>query len=494
MFNKKLLIAFAFIMVIAFLPAKAQENELGQYLVSSVKKTVSLDLEDAKLVDVLKMLSQQSGLNFVSSEAVVERKITLYLENAFLKEALDIIFMVNNLAYDYYPGANIFTVKEMGKPTIELQTKVYYLKYTRISSANIQQEIDAKLSSAGSSGSSSGSTGGGEGIIKSIEKVITAQGKVSGDAITNALIITDVPSQFPVLDRLVASLDKPSPRVMIEVEMLDVSKRLIDRMGVDYSTSAGGGLTFNFVPARAKTNFPFPHRLTKGTNAGSRIPAESHMGIIDASSFNMFLQMVNQDSTTKVLARPRILTLSNETAEVNLTINEAIGVTTEEGESGSLAQTIERMETGTKLRVTPQVNPHSGEITLFVEVFTKEARDSGLSVPGLSGGNIKNPEERGTKAVLRLLDGETLLIGGLIKENKEDSVTKIPFLGDIPILGNLFKYRVKDRQERELLVFLTPHLVGEKTVLAKKEEMFLREQADPTRNKAISSALNRHSK
>ena len=100
---------------------------LGDYIITSLKKTVSLDLQNAKMMDVLKMLSQQSGLNFVASDAVQDREVTLYFENASMQEAINILFKANNLAYDYYPDANIFVVKELGRPVIETQTKCILL-------------------------------------------------------------------------------------------------------------------------------------------------------------------------------------------------------------------------------------------------------------------------------------------------------------------------------------------------------------------------------
>jgi type II secretory pathway component GspD/PulD (secretin) len=191
------------------------------------------------------------------------------------------------------------------------------------------------------------------------------------------------------------------------------------------------------------------------------------------------------------LARPQILTLSNETAEVTLTTDEAIGVTTTTAETGT-TQEVERAETGTKLRVTPQVNLETKEITLFVEVFTRETKDSGISVSGLTG-NIKNPEERGARAVIRLKDGETLMLGGLIKKNKSETITKIPLLGDLPFLGRFFRYKDKDDEERELLVFLTPHIIEEEMFYHKKLSLH-REQLDSLREESIKLTLDKFSK
>jgi type II secretory pathway component GspD/PulD (secretin) len=469
-----------------------QDNFYGDYLIAGVKKTVSLDLEEANLVDVLKVLSQQIGLNFVSTEAVRDRKLTLYLEGVPLKEAMDIIFKANNLAYDYYPEANIFVVKEMGKPSIELKTKVYYLKYARVKSSRIQREITDKIEEE--EGVTSGETieteeGTEEGIKEAVKKVLTEYGKVTEDPLTNSLIVVDVPSQFPIIDELIKKLDIPLPRVLIEVEMLDVSRNTVDKLGVKYTQ----GIYGKFTAGAYKTPFPFPKRFLNSINWSKSPERTLTLGTLDLQSFEIILQFLSRDTSTKFLARPRILTLSNETAEVTLTADEAIGVTTTTTEGGTTTQNIERTEAGTKLRVTPQINLETKEVTLFVEIFTREAKDSGISVTGLVG-NIKNPEERGTKAVIRLKDGETLMLGGLIKKEKEATITKIPILGDIPFLGRFFRYKDKDKdKERELLVFLTPHIIEEEAFFHKKLSLH-REQLDSARKESIRLTLDKFSK
>ena len=178
-------------------------------------------------------------------------------------------------------------------------------------------------------------------------------------------------------------------------------------------------------------------------------------------------------------------------------LNEAIGVSKTEatGGSGTTTFTIEREETGTKLRVTPQVDMETGEVTLFVETVVKEAKDSGFTFAsaGFVSGTIKNPEERSATAVARLKDGETLLMGGLIKKEGSNQKTKLPILGDIPIIGNAFRWKFDDVQERELLVFLTPHIIGGKPVLAGGSGFSQREQGSFKRE-SMRVALDRYSR
>ena len=461
----------------------------GDYLISGTKRNVSMDLENASLVDVLKALSQQSGLNFVSTEAVKERKLTLYFRDVPLKNAMDIIFKANGLSYDYFPDAKIFVVKEMGKPRIELKTKIYNLKYTRLKYSRFQQEIDDLMSSETNNSDSNTTSDDTSGILEAVKGVLTENGRVTKSDYTNSLIVVDVPSQFPVIDNVINALDKPQPKVMIEVEMLDVSKNLVDKLGIDYAN----GLTGQFTGGTYMTTFPFSDKLFKkrGVDLSSGIKASS----VDLSSLTSVLQFLSTDTTTKFLARPKILTLSNETAQVNITTDEAIGVTQTITDT-STTYDVERTDTGTKLRVTPQVDPISHEITMLVEIYNKEAKDSGIALAGMTSGNLKNPEERGARSVVRLKDGQTLLIGGLIRQDDAETKDKVPFIGDIPFFGSLFRYSNKQNKDRELLVFLTPRIVTDDDTDTHHSSAIQvpHEQSLSARDEAINIALDSFSK
>ncbi|MCK5287954.1 MAG: hypothetical protein KAJ79_02745, partial [Candidatus Omnitrophica bacterium] len=312
-----ILIFFTFFYIDKVLPQTFID---GADMMTVSQKTVSMDLEKARMVDVLKMLSQQTGLNFVTTEAVRGREVTLYMDKVPLKQAMDLIFEANNLAYDFYPESKAFIVKEMGKPSIELRTKIYRLKYVRVSGSRLQKEISEKM----------GETGGdSDGLKGALGGVLTEVGKVIEDSATNSLIVIDVPFQFKIIDEVIRKLDISNPTVMISVEMLDVSKSKLDKMGFKFEN----GLYAKYTPGARSSHYPFTRSLVK--NAGSQLESSSDssnslLGILDLRSFTTVMQFLTEETTTKFIARPKILTLSNETAEVNITAQEAIGVTTTE--------------------------------------------------------------------------------------------------------------------------------------------------------------------
>jgi len=484
---------FIFFFILCLLPLKLPAADQSSF--GDSKITISMDFQDANLKDVVKIFSIQSGLNFIASEAVQDRKITLFLDKVPIKEAMDKLFKANNLAYELDEEAKIFIVKDWGKPEIDTITKVFYLKYATVSSSSIKEEMYNQVSSVGttSGGGSTGSSTSGEsgkwtsekdvGITNAVKKNLSAQGSIIEDYRTNSLIVTDMPNRMPVIEKLIASLDLPAPQVMLEVEMLDVSKNIVDKIGLEF-----GQNPFTFVVPGNRHVESFIGDMTKRSLS---IPGAAG-AIIFGHTYAEVLDFLRTQTDTKTLARPRLLTLNNEPAEIMITTDEVIGETVNYDDQGNIiSRTAERKTTGVSLRVTPQINLETGEITMFLYPSIKEAATSAFSA------NYRDPEERGTKSLVKVKDGETVILGGLIRNEFYQTITKLPILGDIPFIGALFRHKnkTKDRQ-RELIVFITPHIVKDTNVefaQAKKTSLLTKEQitVSPSgRQLAIDASLN----
>ncbi|PIS34242.1 MAG: hypothetical protein COT38_01125 [Candidatus Omnitrophica bacterium CG08_land_8_20_14_0_20_41_16] len=501
---------------------------LDEAMLSSGKEPViSMDLQDASLKDVLKILSIQSNLNFVASGALEDRKVTLYMEKAPLKEAMDKIFKANNLTYDLDRDASIFIVKDLGKPEVETITEVFYFKYATVSSSSLKEEMKNNKSSTTnttSSGSSSGSSSGNSssgtsssdntgkwkveddsGITQSIKKLLSKDGSVIEDFRTNSLIVTDIPSRMEVIRKVIASLDIPMPQVLLEVEMLDVSRDTVDALGVKFSGSVLTA-TLSGTPT-ATLGFPF--------NSWGKVFLPATGGSLAVgSSLAAQIDWLRTQTDTRYLARPKILTLNNETAEIAITKDEIMTLTKEWHDptataAGYYTYTIERATglsggltkegIGISLRVTPQINEETGEITMFIYPKSSSATQSTYITDQVA----LDPEIRSTKSVVRVKDGETVVLGGLIHNEKSVIITKLPILGDLPLLGAFFRHKnqTKDK-ERELLVFITPHIIKDSGVIDKKIEPaqpakkimpMLREQSTASvigRQSSINTYLN----
>jgi type II secretory pathway component GspD/PulD (secretin) len=259
-------------------------------------------------------------------------------------------------------------------------------------------------------------------------------------------------------------------------------------MGIKFGFEEGKGW-LRISGSEVETTFPLGRRLAK---TGANAPAKKFtMGTLSAN-LSAILEFLTTQTDTKYLARPRLLTLSNETAEIKITTNEAVGLetTTTAAEGTSVTtRAAERAETGVSLKVTPQVNPQTGDITLLIEPKVKEAKP-GATFDGIL---FKDPEERGTKSIVRVKDGQTIIIGGLLRTEFSTALTKVPFLGDIPILGALFRHRYSGpNKERELLVFITPHIIKEERLVRLEKPEILEREQEPLileRKEAIEEAL-----
>lgn len=476
----RLILLFLFISSFIFFfeitATESIDNVYGGYYIEEVEKTVSMDLEDVPLMSVIRALSEQTGLNFIATENVEERNITVYLDKVPLDKALDVIFKANGLAYDYFDDSKVFVVKDVGKPEVELVTKVFYLKYVRVGSGfsdsgSGESEDGGDDSAVGSSSGSNGSAG----LENALKHVMSEDGKVASDANSNSLIVKDFENRFPAIEEMISKLDVPSPRILIEVEVVDVDKRVVDTLGV---TQANGLTASISSPEEAfTTSFPFPS--TYGTslscdsvNGKTCLTGVSSVGV-DISSI---LTLLSSRATTKFLARPRILTLSNETAQIKISTNEAIGTRlTTTGEETNVE--IERAETGTILDVTPWANMNTRDITLKIKTTVKETKASAFTSSDFVSGQVQDPEERTAESVIRVSDGETVLMGGLIRNKDSANSSSIPFFRDIPFLGALFRGKDNDVSERELLVFITPHIVDETSALANSDFRGVREQS-----------------
>jgi len=502
----KVLILF---FILFFLPLKLPAAD--QLPFGDSNATISMDFQDANLKDVLKIFSIQSGLNFIASEAVQNRTITLFLDKVPIKEAMDQLFKANNLTYELDEESKIFIVKDWGKPQIDTVTKIFYLKYATVSSSSLKSEMSNYLSgssttSSGSSSSgSSGSGGSGKwaaesnvGITNAVKKILSNNptASVIEDYRTNSLIVTDVPSRMPVIERLIVSLDVPAPQVMLEVEMLDVSKNVVDQLGFDFSNA--GSFAMQVVNASNPVTFPLGFLAPEPSQKG----AFGYGTLSFPTNLKLVFDYLRTRTDTKFLARPRLLTLNNETAEIKIATNESIGVsTTTQGTTTTQSQ-VERAETGVLLRITPQINAEGGEITMFIYPEVSAAGQGNTFISNGNNFQYRDPEVRSTKSVVRIRDNETVLLGGLIRNEFNQVETKLPILGDLPIIGAFFRHKggtsssPAENKERELIVFITPHIVkdrnlelaqAKKTTAIPKEEIAV---LPPERRLAIDASLN----
>ncbi len=464
-------------------------ENIDDFLYPQMKtKRISMDFENAEITDVLKILSQQSGLNFIASDDVSGIRLSLYLDGVSVRDALEYILTANNLMYELKEGSNIFVVKTYD-PNKVLISRVYSLKYATVSYSKLKSAIKPEEEGSSTTSAVGGAnTGPLSGIVAAIKSILTERGSIVEDERTNSLVVTDESKSFPAIEQTIARLDVRVPQILIEVEMLDISKSTADLLGAKF-----GGSPLTFKGGEKDSVFPF-NEDNKEDDGFVFKDAQYRVSTLSFAGLSFTLQFLRTQTDTKNLARPRILTLNNETAEINVKTDEAIGISTNttssDGTSNSSIEA-ERVATGVFLKVTPQVNMETKEITMVVEPKVIEARTGQT----FSGQTFKDPEERGTKTILRVKDGDTIIMGGLLRNEISDVKTKVPLLGELPILGKAFRHKNKTDSQRELVIFITPHIVGEEKIAHNSESTrsgkIVREQGSSSeRLEMINQALS----
>jgi type IV pilus assembly protein PilQ len=435
-------------------------------------RNISMDFQQAALKDVLKVFSQQAGLNFVATENIENKQITLYLDNVTVRDALDSIMSANNLTYEQAAGSAIFIVKESGKPKIELMTKVYALDFARIAESG-----EGVVSAEGAFQETGGTSSGFTDIQPVIENLLSKGpdgsrlGSVVVDKRTNSLIITEVPDNFAIIEDTIKKLDSITPQALIEAEIVEIQTSALKSLGLEWGTNDG---TFvRFTGPTKITHFPFIRQsnpfsksllgdpgttetvTTDTSTTTSSIIQDPTLGVLSLQEFSFVIKALESNNMARYLAKPRIMSLSSETAEIKISSDTVVGVKkTSITDTGEVIEEAERVETGVTLKVTPTVN-QKGYITMTIEPEISRAVQSAYF------SNFVDPTKRSAKTTVMLKDGQTIAIGGLLKTDEEDSGRNVPGLSRIPLLGNLFRSKGRQSVETEIIVFITAHAILE---------------------------------
>ena len=437
---------------------------------------ISMDFQDANLKTVLKIFSQQSGLNFIASQNVQERTVTVYFDNVKVEDALNYIMKANNLGYEQESGTNIFIVKETGKPEIETVTKIYELKYAQL---NVPAKNESDSSDKKSTGKDEEPAAE---IVSVIKNMLSSNGKIVADKRSNSLIIKDVPSQFPIIEDLLARIDVRTPQVMIKVEVLEATTKAIENLGVNWSGSFG-----TYTGPVHNTIFPMNDALGRNNSSGEGIATT---GTFSMSGVTAAISALLTNSDTKILARPQVMAMNNETAKIELSSDEkdteTVTSTSSSTGVGATGRTWTSQKTGVILEVTPQISK-DGYVTMNLKPSVTELEPSRFLGPPAA----YDVHKRAAETTVIVKDGETVVIGGLIKSKHQDSVNKVPFFGDIPVLGAAFRYKSKDNTDRELIVFITPTIIKDSSFAA-LGSISEREQEKPkaVREKEVNTVLD----
>ena len=377
----------------------------------------SINFKNADLVDVIRLLSEQHGLNLVLGEEVTG-KITLRLKEVPLEKALDLILKANG--YTWFIDDNILLVKPAeGEIThsAELETRIFQLYF-----------LDAAM------------------VITALTEIFTSQGKavplssasaIGGEAAGNDLImVTDVPTNFELIERIIRTLDQENAQINISIKFIETTLKQDEAMGINWSLRADTSLSFGIG------------ELT--SHSGNKV----NLATLTPMTFAAMLQILSEDAGTTLLQEPQITTFNNSPATITVGTTIPVLVPQAEGSMfGAVPYTYQDQNVNVSLSVLPRINEN--------ELISMNINAAVQAITGYVGAEQRPiVSNRTTTTNVMVRNGETLLIGGLIFDQDDLTVGKFPVLGDLPFFRKFFRTNSKKKSQNELLIFITPTIIS----------------------------------
>lgn len=464
-------------------------------------RPVTFNFQDVPVRTVLQLIAEESNLNIVASDTV-QGNVTLRLINVPWDQALDIVLQAKQL--DKRRSGNVVWVapqaeiakfeqdKEDARIAIENRVETV-TEYIVVSYGNA--EDIAKLltdeSKGNQSGGAQGSGGGGGGGQQS-RGFLSPRGSISFDRRTNTLLVIDIPARVGEIRRLVSQLDKPVDQVLIEAKIVIATEDFARELGAKFGINGykdnvtyGNSITNTTASRNSITSVdnaynnalrtwdeggrvgPAPQRgaytLSGGNNvdlgvlAGGLIssnPATLAFSILNAGyKLDLELSAMQEEGRGEVISNPRVVTSNQREAVIKQ--GREIGYVTTQLSGGTVTQTVNFKEIVLELKVTPTITD-DGRVFLNLAVKKDELED----FIDTASGSVPLISKREVNTAVLVDDGNTVVIGGVYEFTDRSQASKVPFLADLPILGNLFKKKGRSKGKAELLIFVTPKVMG----------------------------------
>ncbi|MDD4294361.1 MAG: type IV pilus secretin PilQ [Candidatus Omnitrophica bacterium] len=438
----------------------------------------SIKFKDADIALVLKAVASNAykdgkKINIVKSPSV-QAVVDVDLEGVDWQTALKVILKAHDFGYEWVGDSIILVApfeelaQQRQKEALALEEEALRMKTFILSYAKVSD------------------------LSETIKGLLSDRGKMTTDTRSNAVVITDTQASLENIERNIVILDKMTQQVMIEVKIVETNLNKEENLGIkwDLNISASGSkrpTTFPWTTDSAGSKY-FPlveypssilteEETTVDTSSGYSSTSTTQTvlnslaagfpqvsdgdfayGTIDATGLGVALEALKARSGTEIVSNPKIMTMDNSPATIKVATEWPIPKYSFNQETGSWTITgFEFKPIGVNLSVIPQIN-NKGFITMEIvpeisEVTGEIAFDSGgATLP------LIDTQTSSTKVMVK--DGETLVIGGLIKDKTGDSSQKVPILGDIPLIGRLFTYKSKTEEKKDLLIFLTPRIIS----------------------------------
>ena len=409
-------------------------------LQQQMQKTISIAFRETPIDDVLRAIAEKANVDIIKSPQVIGT-VTATLTDVPLGEALDNILASHG--YGYVEDKNVIRVAPLAE--LAVKEEVMVSRIYRITYADVKD------------------------VAKTVKDFISQRGSVSASESTSNIIVTDTESRIKAIDTFIQEIDRITPQILVEARIYDITAQDKLDLGIEWFARRQS----YWDPA---TGLPTTNRQPYITSAYAGAvdkTANASVGLLNFGIWNDDLDIdatiraEQEDINAKLLANPRILVLDNEEAVFDIVQEYPYVERTITG--NTVTETVKFKPIGTKLQVTPHVT-RDGMLRLHI------MPEFGVKVGDVAmmSGTVPIVDTRKVDTIALVQDGQTVVIGGLRKKNVTQQTNKVPLLGDIPILGLLFRYEGEDVSNSELVVFITPRII-ERPVLTEAEKQALEE-------------------
>ncbi len=426
-------------------------------------RPVTFNFQDVPVRTVLQLIAEESNLNVVASDTV-SGNVTLRLINVPWDQALDIVLRAKGL--DKRRDGNVVWVapqdeiakyeqaKEDARIAIENRAEMI-TEYIPINYGNA--EDIAKLLTEESKSSS----GGGSGGTNAQRGFLSPRGSMSFDRRTNTLLIIDIPSKVAEVRRLVGLLDKPVDQVLIEARIVIATESFARELGAKFGIAgANENVLFNGNVAGNTANSGTPRPTPPAKSLNVDLPVVGAAGSLALSIINagyvldMELSALQTEGRGEVISNPRIVTSNQKEAVIRQ--GQEVGYVTisQQQGSGAAIPNVQFKDVLLELKVTPTIT-NDGRV--FLNMAIKKDEIEGFIDTDI--GDVPQINKREINTAVLVDNGQTVVIGGVYEFRDRADVTKVPWLGDLPVIGNLFKKKGRTKEKAELLIFVTPKVM-----------------------------------
>ena len=392
---------------------------------AALTRLVSIDADETYLPGVLKILAEKGNLNIITGPGVSGGKITIHMKDVPVEQAVNLVVRAAGLAYERIGNSILVAEAKSLKEETGLSSYVVSLKFA-----------DAN-------------------DVKAALKGLTDQIEI--DRGGNRLIIVTSPRIISEIEAIVSELDRPARQVMLEARIVEVSTDDTKKLGIDWDLLNRQGVLIVEGNPAASASGTLPSELPfLPPNVNGKVPG-LHSLSRQAKAFQLAIDLLIREGNARVLANPKLATLNGKEATmlVGQRIPFLVSGTVFAGGGAAPVQSVQREEVGIKLSITPLINA-DGYITTVIKPEVS-------SVTGFKGNNADLPiiATRQASTTVRLKDGSSVIIGGLLSEEKTVSITRVPILGSIPLLGLLFQHQSITTTKKDLVIEVTPRILPE---------------------------------